>query len=369
MTAKEMVHAIKAYISASGYRCSEGLIENFYLGLKGKAFVMLAGSSAVEKYRLGELFAQTVGATAANGRYKLLQVRPDWLAPSDLFGRVNLEGVFLPGAVIDFVKQAQDDSAKPYFLCLSGINLSSVEYYLSDVVRGLENRTAPEKQPLLTEKYYGPDQDAARKYGTLYVPENLYVIGTVNMDEASYPLNQRFLDRVHTMEVTKDDLVLEKADTKPQPLDVSNDAFLPRYLQIEREGEHWDFVLKCFAIFQRINSILVKARAYIEYTLRDDVILYLLHNLQEDIMPENMAMDIAIIQKVLPRVQGSGKAVGQTLSALFAYCADRPEEAAALSAEMYTAAQAPSCKYPKTVGKLAVMAEQLEKDNFAALWM
>lgn len=348
MTAKEMLTEVKSYVSASGYTWDAGLIENFFLGLKCKGFVLLAGNSDVDKHLLPQLFAEAVGADANSGRWKALTVRPDWLAASDLFGRVNLEGKFLPGAIIDFVKAAQLNPEKPYFLCLEEINLSSVEYYLADVVRGLECRTKPEKKPIFTEKYYGADTDAVRKYGTICIPDNLYVIGTVNMDEASYPLNQRFLDRVHTMELTNQSLMQDTSKSEPHAADVCNNLFLPQYTELVREGEHWDFVLKYFAQFQQINAILTKARAYVEYTLRDDVILYLLHNLQEDLLSEEQAMDFAIIQKVLPRVQGSGKAVGTALSLLLEYCRDR---------------------YPNTVKKLQMMLKQIEQDDFAALWV
>ena len=234
MTAREMVNAVKAHINAAGYLCVDGLVENFYLGLKAKGFVMLAGDSRMDKGVFAKLFAQALDATAENGRFLSLAVQPDWLAASDLLGRVNLEGKFLPGVILDFVKRAQDDRAFPYFLCLEGINLSSVEYYLGAVVNGLETRTKPDKKPIITEKYYGSDTTAAEKYGQIWIPDNLYVVGTVNMDEASYPLNQKFLDRVHTMELAEEMFVKTDAFVQAKPVAATNDLFLPRYTQIVR---------------------------------------------------------------------------------------------------------------------------------------
>ena len=372
MTAKEIIRGVNAYIEQSGYRCKQNLVENFYLGLKTKACVVLAGNSGVEKHRLAQLFARAVGATEENGRYKMLPVQPDWLAASDLLGRVNLEGMFLPGAVLDFFKQAQSDQEHPYFLCLDRINLSSVEYYLKDIVAGLEKRTEQQKKPLITEKYYGQDTEAARTYGDIYVGQNLYVICTVNMDEASYPLNQRFLDRVHTMLLEKEDLVQEcVCERRPEEIKTDNAFLLPCYRQIIREGEHWEFVLKYFGVFQQINSILVKARAYAEYTLRDDAILYLLHNLNEDVLPENGAMDFMFLQKILPRVQGSRKMVGQTIGALFEYCAgpfaDQPGDSD--SAKMAAVLTNTEAKYPVTAQKLVELAGQCERDDYASIWI
>lgn len=93
------------------------MIENFYLSLKSKPFVILAGTSGTGKTRLVKLFAEAVGATTENGRYKMVSVRPDWSDSSDLFGHVDLHGKFIPGAITDFVKRAEIDRMRPYFLC------------------------------------------------------------------------------------------------------------------------------------------------------------------------------------------------------------------------------------------------------------
>ena len=81
MTIKEQVTAIKTYIAAKGFNYDGSLIENFYLGLKSKPFVILAGTSGTGKTRLVRLFAEAIKA-----EYKLVSVRPDWSDSSDLFG-------------------------------------------------------------------------------------------------------------------------------------------------------------------------------------------------------------------------------------------------------------------------------------------
>lgn len=87
--------------------------KNYTSSLKSKPFVILAGTSGTGKTRLVRLFAEAIGATSQNGRYKLVSVRPDWSDSSDLFGHVNLNDKFIPGAIIDFVKQAELDSRNP----------------------------------------------------------------------------------------------------------------------------------------------------------------------------------------------------------------------------------------------------------------
>lgn len=138
LSTKDTLDQIKKYIAAKGFTFNEGLVENYYLSLKSKPFVILAGTSGTGKTRLVRLFAEAIGATSQNGRYKLVSVRPDWSDSSDLFGHVNLNDKFIPGAIIDFVKQAELDSRNPYFLCLDEMNLARVEYYLSDILSIIE---------------------------------------------------------------------------------------------------------------------------------------------------------------------------------------------------------------------------------------
>ena len=113
MTIKEKVAAIKAYIAARGFNYEGDLIENFYLSLKSKPFVILAGTSGTGKTRLVKLFAEAIGA-----KMQLVPVRPDWSDSSDLFGHTDLSGNFHPGAIIDFIKQAEWDKSTPHFSAL-----------------------------------------------------------------------------------------------------------------------------------------------------------------------------------------------------------------------------------------------------------
>jgi hypothetical protein len=105
------IESIKDYIAAKGFNYEGNLIENFYLSLKSKPFVILAGTSGTGKTRLVKLFAEAIGA-----KMKLVPVRPDWSDSSDLFGHTDLSGKFQPGAIIDFIKQAEWDKETPYFM-------------------------------------------------------------------------------------------------------------------------------------------------------------------------------------------------------------------------------------------------------------
>ncbi len=115
LSIKESMELIKEYIASKSFSYDGELIENFYLSLKSKPFVILAGTSGTGKTRLVRLFAEAIGAN-----YKLVSVRPDWSDSSDLFGHVNLKGEFVPGAIIDYINEAAkpENINIPYFLCV-----------------------------------------------------------------------------------------------------------------------------------------------------------------------------------------------------------------------------------------------------------
>ncbi|EHO49793.1 ATPase family protein, partial [Lachnospiraceae bacterium oral taxon 082 str. F0431] len=189
----QQIERIFEYINSKGFVYDEKLLKNFYLSLKSKPFVLLAGTSGTGKTRLVRLFAEAIGAYGS-GRYKQIAVKPDWSDSMDLFGHVNLDNKFVPGAIVEFIKKAADDSDKlPHILCLDEMNLARVEYYFSDFLSIIETRDLVEDEivtdNLVPKICYSGDEDAEKLYSNLMIPENLYIIGTVRlkMKSRGYP--------------------------------------------------------------------------------------------------------------------------------------------------------------------------------------
>lgn len=374
LTVKESISGIKQYIRSEGFSYEDNLIENFYLSLKSKPFVILAGTSGTGKTRLVKLFASAIDAG-----YKMISVRPDWSDSSDLFGHVDLNGKFVPGAIIDFVKRAELDLTRPYFLCLDEMNLARVEYYLSDILSIIETRdfhgSAIETDPLISETYYGADADAKRKYGEIKLPENLYIIGTVNMDETTFPFSRKVLDRANTIEFSYVDLMPKMAEAvvATEPQKVSNSFLKTEYLLLKHCADEIEAVGEYCAELQEINQILQKADAHVGYRVRDEIIFYLLNNKTAGLMSENDAMDHEIMQKILPRIQGSSASIKSMLCELFKHCAGDysgyQTEEDDISAKMFRAAQNSDCKYKKSAEKIAFMVRRYEEDGFTSYWL
>jgi len=380
LSTKDIIAQIKNYIAVKGFTYEDGLVENFYLSLKSKPFVILAGTSGTGKTRLVKLFAEACGATTANGRYKMVSVRPDWSDSSDLFGHVDLNGKFIPGAIIDFVKKAELDTDKPYFLCLDEMNLARVEYYLSDVLSVIETRDFVSggiitSDPLVDGTYYGSDKSAAGKYGTVTLPENLYIIGTVNMDETTFPFSRKVLDRANTIEFSFVDLAPAHKEVPKNvaALDLPNSFLKTEYLLLAQCADQQDKVDEFCVELQAMNRILQGANAHVGYRVRDEIVFYMLNNESADLLTENDAMDNEIMQKILPRIQGSSASVKKMLCELFKHCAGDfrgfQTDDSNLSDEMEKVSQKPGCKYKRSAEKIAFMVRRYEEDGFTSYWL
>ncbi len=368
MKTKDILERIKDYIAAKGFTYNDSLVENFYLSLKSKPFVILAGTSGTGKTKLVKLFAEAIGAN-----YKLVSVRPDWSDSSDLFGHVNLKNEFVPGAIIDYVKRAELDSSNPYFLCLDEMNLARVEYYLSDFLSIIETRHRTGSGIVTDEIIL--DKTAEKKYGKVILPDNLYVIGTVNMDETTFPFSKKVLDRANTIEFSYVDLIpdfdeeYDSVDVIPQ----KNEFLVTEYLTLKSDVdvEDKDLILKACEELQDINIILQKANAHVGYRVRDEIVFYMLNNNNTELLKYEEAFDFEIMQKILPRIQGSSGAVKEMLCELFKkFAGDYTGlSQASVSEQMQEYINSKNCKYRRSAEKICYMMRRFEEDGFTSYWL
>src|SRR5690606_30119358 len=109
----------------------------------------------------------------------------------------DLSGVFRRGKLTYVLEEASapENQQKPYFVCLDEMNLARVEHYFSDLLSILETQRWQEGH-IETHMVVTEDQ-VGRKIG---VPQNVFFIGTVNMDETTHPFSKKVLDRANTIE-------------------------------------------------------------------------------------------------------------------------------------------------------------------------
>lgn len=381
----DVLNKIQSHIQGCGFHYPSHLIENFYLSLKTKPFVILAGVSGTGKTKLVKLFAEAVGATSDNQQFTLIPVRPDWSDPSDLLGYKDLSGVFRPGRLTEVLVEASkpNNRHKPYFICLDEMNLARVEHYFGDLLSIIETQEWKDGRivtnPLIRPGTLQGDDRAI--YGDLYLPDNVYLIGTVNMDETTHPFSKKVLDRANTIEFNYINLEqypnLEENTANETLSPVSNDFLRSEYLQlIDVYADEQELVKRTTEMLVRINGILEQIHSHVGFRIRDAVCFYLAYSNRFELLTEDEAFDLQLLQKILPRVQGSSASVKRALLQLMEEAIGttvRVEHYMDDASEIYegwvSSQPTKTAKYPNSTRKIAFMLRRLEEDGFTSYWL
>ena len=386
---EEKIDHINTYIKAYGFFYPDGMLENFYLSLKTKPFVLLAGISGTGKTKLVEHFAHAVGCSSENGRYQLISVRPDWNDSSDLLGYKNLDGKFVPGPMINILQHAQSNPNEIHIVCLDEMNLARVEYYFSEFLSKMETRQKQGERimsaPLFTRQDFEKEADK-EKYAGLRIPDNLYIVGTVNMDETTHHFSKKVLDRANTIEFSRVELSqlnLTGGENRLNPLrNVSNEFLRPEFISMSDcpSGEKKFIEKQVIEPLEEINDILEKASLHVGYRVRDEIAFYLLYRERYDLLNSRVeAFDFQLMQKILPRIQGSSQLIKEVIIELFKLAADVEEfdeihdkpRQIVKNRRGDTEKDDPyeNMNYPRSAEKLALMYERMEQDGFTSYWL
>ncbi|PKM81988.1 MAG: hypothetical protein CVU89_06515 [Firmicutes bacterium HGW-Firmicutes-14] len=377
ITPSELIENVCRYISKKGFIYDPSLIKNFYLCLRTKPFIILAGISGTGKSKLAELFAEAVGATSENGQYTLIPVRPDWNDSSDLLGYKDIHGDFQAGPLTRVIEKANNNLDKPYFVCLDEMNLSRVEYYFSELLSLMETKKRPRNESfserLFHDNSFDREEDR-QKYGSLRIPPNLYVIGTVNMDETTFPFSKKVLDRANTLEFSEIDFnLLPVKDTElAESLNLNNQLFESEFIYLQDCLEDTDYINTINKKLNQINEVLAKASLHIGYRVRDEICFYMTYNKKFNLLDEDEAIDYEIMQKILPRIQGSSSQIYTILIEMFRIATGQnytnEDGNVAELALKYVQDNGEVKPYPRTARKIATMLWRFE-DGFTSFWL
>jgi 5-methylcytosine-specific restriction endonuclease McrBC GTP-binding regulatory subunit McrB len=239
-------------------------------------------------------------------------------------------------AHIDFQRNKEElAKCKPYFLILDEMNLSHVERYFADFLSTMESGDAI-KLYSGNDRYAKLDNDQNPITSSLIPslvkwPKNLFIIGTVNIDETTYMFSPKVLDRANTIEFrissaemekyfgngapVNMDLLLENVDSK-RGKGANSAADFMRLAA--REGIlvdheiHQDTFVRFFIELQQAGAEF----GYRTANEMTELMAFLAHfNVETD-----KAYDIAIMQKLLPKLHGSRSKLNKVIPPLLALC-------------------------------------------------
>ena len=327
----------------------------YITAIKSKPFLLLAGISGTGKSRIVRELARACWDvdspeyTAHKPKnYEMVQVKPNWHDSSELIGyvsRINGEQ-YVVGPFLRFMVKAILDPNTPYFLCLDEMNLAPVEQYFAEFLSVIESRkqengkvvTDPivdyeptEAYKNLIDQLFDDDEIRAEylkeKGGKrLSIPQNLIVVGTVNMDETTFSFSRKVLDRAMTIEMNEVNLaggLTQKHETIGK---LNFDDLAGMNVEgVDVYADHQDVCDKAIAYLQKINDVLEGTPFKVAYRTRNEFLLYVVNNLpyrkdedgnelsEEEVVAR--ALDEITSMKVLSRIEGDDQKVKEELLA------------------------------------------------------
>lgn len=320
----------------------------YLTALRTKPFMLLAGISGTGKSRIVREMAKacwkeddTEYGKNHPKNFCIVQVKPNWHDSSELIGYVSrLNGEkFVVGPFLRFLAAAIKDPDTPYFLCLDEMNLAPVEQYFAEYLSVIESRKLNDSGIIETDPIvpfedtvaYGnlidqlfdtPEERKAYKTAEggkrLTIPQNFFVIGTVNMDETTFSFSRKVLDRAMTIEMNEVDLHggLEKG--------VGNDiGYIGNSIigdaaegcdVYEDNKELCDQVL---AYLEQVNAILEGTPFKIAYRTRNEFLMYAVNRKKLDEKSQLwQSLDEMTSMKILSRIEGDEERTKRVLDSL-----------------------------------------------------
>ncbi|MBF0556838.1 MAG: hypothetical protein HQK96_20175 [Nitrospirae bacterium] len=288
-------------------------LNSFDTVLKAAAFAILNAPQDYNSYRC----------------YEVISVGADWTSNEHVLGYPDGldKARYVRTKALDLILRAQGAQELPHFLILDEMNLSHVERYFADLLSAIES-----DEPL----YLHSDKDKNGKPavrdgvpGEVFLPSNLFIIGTVNVDETTYMFSPKVLDRANVLEFRVTLSELEGFLQRPERVDFSKldsggVSYTKSLLSMAREKpflaneDNKKFQSELLLFFQALQN----ANAEFGFRVAKEITSFLhFHKLltggEWDF---GTAMDAQILQKLLPKLYGSRNKLEPVLCMLATLC-------------------------------------------------
>lgn len=304
----------------------------YLTSLLAKPFVILAGNSGTGKTRIARNLAAWLERKDAMGRtnHLLVPVGADWTDNTKILGYYNPlandgEGEYVKTQILEFLERAGQNPQLPFFLILDEMNLSRVERYFSDFLSKMETvryGAAAEDVYFTLDGYPG---------GKLLFPKNLFITGTVNVDETTYMFSPKVLDRANVIEFKPnakdvlDNFVQEAAEKESGVApDGMAESFLELALEIRTSTrlQGGDGMMDTVVpILEAVQNVVQDTEFAFAYRTTKEIRHYV--NAAYKINPEaniTSIMDEQVLQKILPKIHGNRSQLKDLLEKLSQVC-------------------------------------------------
>lgn len=312
-------------------------LHNFHTAMKNKSLVILAGLSGTGKSRIVQCYHEAlnkfankdhINSTEKNSKLLFVPVRPFWQDDTDLLGYLDSsQGIYRPGesGLVDFMIEAKENPDECYIVCLDEMNLAKVEHYFSQFLSVLEREPSDRWINLYSEKLNGRVYNQNDYPSKIKISENLFFVGTVNIDESSFQFSDKVLDRANIISLAlcpyKD--VREKIaeasipkDKKDAPrIDEKTEEPLKTYSKFKsmKKIPNKDTLTEDeIDLLWNIHELMQQAKDQIGvgYRIVKQIEEYIANIPNPSVLDKSKAMDLQLTQRILPKLRGSQKQLG-----------------------------------------------------------
>lgn len=352
-------------ISQTGLLYDPILIKRFAFSLMAKRFLILSGLAGSGKTQLALAFAKAM--VEEENQMCVVSVGADWTNREPLLGFPNAlqEGKYMKpeSGVLQLLMEANKNETKPYFLILDEMNMSYVERYFADFLSAMESHQAI---PL----WEGNINDDTPK--EIFLTDNVFIIGTINVDETTYMFSPKVLDRANVIEfkISEDEMFSYLKEMKP--VDVKSIAY-----KAANMGESFvdcakdkGFAENSEVIQVALNTFfknLKSVNAEFGYRTATEIYRFIAHASNDDDSENQLSIDqiidCAIVQKLLPKLHGSRKKLEPVLQALWKECFKDKDQKEVYSISKENVEKA---KYPLAADKIQRMYESAYANGFTS---
>ena len=365
---------------------------SYLTALRTKPFMLLAGISGTGKSRIVRELAKACWQEGDEEYGKnnpknfcMVQVKPNWHDSSELIGyvsRINGEK-YVVGPFLRFMAKAIKDENTPYFLCLDEMNLAPVEQYFAEYLSVIESRKLNADGSITTDPII-PFEDT-EAYGTLIdqlfdteadrvaykskdgkrltIPQNLFVVGTVNMDETTFSFSRKVLDRAMTIEMNEVDLYGGLEEDGSEIGYIGNSIIGNAAEGKDVYTENKELCDEVIAYLEKVNKMLEGTPFKIAYRTRNEFLLYAVNRMLLDEKSQLwQILDEMTSMKILSRIEGDSERTKEPLNKLKTLV------------EQNILNQIPEPEEGKekakstTAAKIKEMLDKLEKTSYTSYW-
>lgn len=365
------VLAFAAALERSGLTYDLTLIGRFVAALLSKPFVVLTGLSGSGKTKLAQAFTQWL---VGENTCRLIPVGADWMNNEKLLGYPNAldatNYVMSDTGVLRFLMEANERPELPYFLILDEMNLSHVERYFADFLSAMESGVD-------IRLYDGQPRrasDGTPIPSVLTFPKNLFVIGTMNVDETTHAFSPKVLDRAQVIEFRVDERQMSSfldAPKKPNLalLKSRGNAYAADFLRLHQTSFPLDAADRneIAGMLKEFFPILSELGAEFAFRTAIEIFQFCGYARQAGLSVEE-TIDAAILQKLLPKLHGSRRRLTRSLEAFWALCL-KGECAATLAdfcRQGTSGAIAEVARFPGSAEKIRRMYKSAEENGYAS---